>query len=354
MNIRKILPLALVSTVLFNIACSSDDEIIEAQPKGAYQEGIFISNEGGFTTPTAEVSFTSNDLATVENKIYSANNNGEVLGNVLQTVGFSGDYAYLVSNVPNKIDIVNRYTFKKQATVTSNLDGARYIAFSGTQYYVTNNNFNNSIKLNVYSTDNNSFVKSISFSRAAEKVVEANGNIVVQTDGITYDANYNELPTGYTITIVKPSTNTVDKTVTLPSNGIIRDLVSYNGDAYALASDNTNSYIYKINSASGAFTTTTLTGIPKVQRLRIESNKFYFVNSSNKIYSMDINSTTVPTAPLLTAPGYLYGFNVIDGRIYTSDASFTADSKVYVYSAGNGSLIKSFNTGIGTNGFYKN
>ncbi|PJJ67693.1 hypothetical protein [Chryseobacterium geocarposphaerae] len=354
MNIRKILPLALVSTFLFNIACSSDDEIIETQPKGAYQEGIFISNEGGFTTPTAEVSFTSNDLSTVGNKIYSANNNGEVLGNVLQTIGFNGDYAYLVSNVPNKIDIVNRYTFKKQATVTSNLDGARYIAFSGNQYYVTNNNFSNSIKLNVYSTDNNSFVKSISFSRAAEKVVEANGNIVVQTDGITYDANYNELPTGYTVTIVKPSTNTVDKTVTLPSNGIIRDLVSYNGDAYALASDNTNSYIYKINSASGAFTTTTLTGIPKVQRLKIESNKFYFVNSTNKIYSMDINSTTAPTAPLLTAPGYLYGFNVIDGRIYTSDASFTADSKVYVYSASNGSLIKSFNTGIGTNGFYKN
>lgn len=353
MNIRKFLPFVFASTFIFNVSCSNDDDTVEV-PKGAYQEGIFITNEGGFTTPTADVSFATNDLGTIENKIYSGNNNGEILGNVLQSMDFSGDYAYLVSNVPSKIDIVNRYTFKKQASITANLDGARYIAFSGNQYYVTNNNYSSSIKLNVYNKENNSFVKSINFDRAAEKVVEAGGNIIVQTDGVTYDSSFNELPTGYTITIVKPSTNTVDKIITLPANGIIRDLISYNGDAYALASDNANSYIYKINPISGTFTTTALTGIPQVQKLRIDSNKFYFVDNSNKIYTMDLNSSVIPTNQLVTATGYLYGFNVIDGKIYVSDASFTADSKVFVYSASNGSLLKSFNTGIGTNGFYKN
>lgn len=352
MNIRKILTLAFAATLLFNVSCSSDSDDVVLET--TFENGILITNEGGFTTPTAEVSFVTNDLSAVANKIYSGKNN-EVLGNVLQTIGFDGNNAYLVSNVPNKIDIVNRYTFKKQATVTTNLQNPRYIAFSGNQYYVTNNNFFDVMKLNVYNKDN-SFVKSISFARSAEKVVEANGNIVVQTDGVTYESTppYSELPTGYTITIVKSSTNVVDKTVTLPSNGIIRDLISYNGDAYVLASDNTNSYIYKINSTTGAYTTTMLTAIPQAQKLRIDANKFYFFNSSNKIYSMTVGSTTVPTTPIVTTTGNLYGFNVIDGKIFASDASFTADSKVNVYNATNGSLLKTFTTGIGTNGFYKN
>ncbi|MEI7487295.1 MAG: hypothetical protein WCJ72_07760 [Chryseobacterium sp.] len=352
MNIRKILTLAFAATLLFNVSCSSDSDDVVLET--TFENGILITNEGGFTTPTAEVSFVTNDLSAVANKIYSGKNN-EVLGNVLQTIGFDGNNAYLVSNVPNKIDIVNRYTFKKQATVTTNLQNPRYIAFSGNQYFVTNNNFFDVMKLNVYNKDN-SFVKSISFARSAEKVVEANGNIVVQTDGVTYESipPYSELPTGYTITIVKASTNVVDRTVTLPSNGIIRDLISYNGDAYVLASDNTNSYIYKINSTTGAYTTTMLTAIPQAQKLRIDANKFYFTNSSNKIYSMTVGSTTVPTTPIVTTTGNLYGFNVIDGKIFASDASFTADSKVNVYNATNGSLLKTFTTGIGTNGFYKN
>lgn len=351
---RKILSLVFASALLFNVACSDDNNDYVIDSKGTYENGIFIVNEGGFSTPTAEVSFISNDLGTLDNKIYARNNSNEILGNVLQTIGFNGDNAYLVSNVPNKIDIVNRYSFKKQATVTANLSNPRYIAFSGNQYYVTNNNFFDVMKLNVYNNDN-SFVKSISFDRSAEKVVEAGGNIIVQTDGITYETTppYNELPTGYTITIVKPSTNTVDKTVTLPSNGIIRDLISYNGSAYVLASSNTNSYIYKINPSTGTFTTATITGLPQVQKLRADGNKFYFSDNGNKIYSMNVDST-LPSAPIVTTPGNLYGFNVIDGRIYASDASFTADSKVNVYNATNGSLLKSFTTGIGTSGFYKN
>lgn len=352
MNFKKILPFLFASALLFNVACN-DDDFVEQEKILAYENGILIANEGGFTTPTSEVSFVSNDFATFENKIYGKNNNNEILGNVLQSIGFSGENAYLVSNVPNKIDIVNRYTFKKVNTVTANLDNPRYIAFSGSNYYVTNNNFFDVMKLNVYNTANNGFVTSISFPRSAEKVVEANGRIVVQTDGVTYDSSFNELASGYSLTIVNPSTNAVATTVTLPSNGIIRDLISYNGDAYVLASSNTASYIYKVNTTAGTFTTTTLT-LGKVQKLRIDANKFYFNDSTNKIYAMDLNSTTTPTAPIVTATGYLYGFNVIDGKIYVSDANFSGDSKVNIYNVNGGALLKTLTTGIGTNGFYKN
>ncbi|WP_294287906.1 hypothetical protein [uncultured Chryseobacterium sp.] len=358
MKIRKILSLAFASALLFNIACSDDEFVMETQ-KTDYTNGIIIANEGGFTTPTSDVSYVSNDLAALQNGIYAANNNKEILGSVLQTIGFRGDNAYLVMNTPNKIEIVNRQTFKKQATVTANLDNPRYIAYSGSQYYVTNNNFGSVKKLNVYNSSDNSFVKSINFDRYAEKVVEAGGNIVVQTDGVYYDSTppYASHPTGNTITIINTSSNSVATTVSLPNNGaIIKDLVSYNGSAYVLTSNDTASYIYKINTATGAYQTTTLTTIPQVQKLKIDSDKFYFVDYS-KVYSMSITSTTAPTAALVSLTGVtnLYGFNVIDGRLYIADAkNFTSDSKVSVYNANNGTLLTSFNTGIATNGFYKN
>ncbi len=353
MNIRKILPLALLSALLFSVSCSNDSDFDNGNMiPSTYESGILIANEGGYSTPTADVSFVSDNLTYEFNKIYT-NNNKEELGKVLQSIGIYGDRAYLVSNIPNKIDIVNRFTFKKQATVTTNLDNARYIAFSNDKYYVTNNNFTTipSVrKLNVYNISDNSFVTSIDFPRYAEKVVQAEGNIIVQTDGVAYPApTYNPVPTGYTVTVVKPSTNVVAQTIILPSNGMIKDLIAYKGIAYVLASDDTNSYIYKINSVAGTYTTTTLTGIPKVKKLRADNDKFYFITDANKVYGMAVGSTTIPTTPIVTAGG-----DAIDGRIFASEASFTSDSKVNVYNATSGALIKNFTTGVGTNGFYKN
>lgn len=353
MNIKRILPLAFASIMLFNVSCSSDNDTETIETQVNYGNGILVSNEGGFTKPTSDITFISNNLGTVYNNIYVANN-GEAFGKVLQSVGFSGDKAYLVANIPNKIDIVNRYTFKKQTTITENLDNPRYIAFSGNKYFVTNNNFSGKKKLNAYNISDNAYLGSIEFPRMAEKVVEAEGNIIVQTDGVGYDAAFNELPTGYTISVVNPSTMVNPTTITLPAKGIIKDLIAYNGIAYVLVADTTDSYIYKINSVAGSYTTTTLTGIADVQKLRADKNNFYFITGSNNIYNMTIGSTLVSNVPIVKASGNVYGFDVIDGRIFASDASFTEDGKVNVYNALDGTLLKTFTAGVGTNGFYKN
>lgn len=359
MNIKRILPLAFASMMLFNVSCSSDNdyiEVIEKPQSGLYENGILVSNEGGFTKPTSDVTFITNNLGTVYTNIYANNNGSEAFGKVLQSIGFSGDKAYLVANSPSKVEIVNRYTFKKQFVLNENLDGPRYIAFSGNKYFVTNNNFAGGTKLNAYNISDNAFVASVGFPRYAEKVVEAEGNIIVQTDGIGYDTNppYNSFATGYTISVVNPSTMVNPKTITLPAKGIIKDLIAYKGIAYVLVSDTTDSYIYKINSVAGNYTTTTLTGIADVQKLRADDNKFYFITGSNNIYDMTVGSSFVYKVPIVKASGNVYGFDVIDGRIFASAASFTEDGKVNVYDALTGTLLKTFTAGIGTNGFYKN
>lgn len=348
MKLSKIFASAFAFTLLFNISCRNEDPVVEV-PKGAYENGILIANEGGFSTPTASVTFLPNDLSAQEDNIYGKNNNNENLGNVFQSIGFKNDNAFLVMNVPNKIEVVNRYTFKKTATISANLEQPRYIAFTGNYTYVTNNNFYDVMKLNIYDAGN-SFVKSISFDRYAEKVVASDGFVYVQTDGITYDSNYNELPTGHTITRINPSNNQVDKTITLTDNGAIRDMIADENTVYVLSSDNNQTYLYKIAAKTATVEQIALPGITNAAKLAIENNKIYFVTAAKKLYSMNGN-TVVPMFGFETRN--IYGFNVIDGKVYIADPSFSANSITRVYNT-SGTLLKTLTTGIGTNGFYKN
>ena len=345
MKISKLLSALFAATLLFTTSCRTDDPIDEPQPKGAYENGIFLSNEGNFGSPTATVSFISNDLS-IENKIYSANNGGAALGDVLQNIGVNGDNAYLILNNSNKIEIVNRYTFKKVATVSDQVSQPRYIAFAGNNFYVTNSSGSSKF-VNVYNSTTNAFVKKIDLTSSGERIVEASGKIFVQ------NASFGS---GNKITIINPTANTVEKEVTVP-NGNIKKTISTGGNVYTIASTSTDSYIYKLSPTGAISSTITLTGIANGNNLEIDGTKFFF-SSGAKVYSMDLSSTVIPTTPVLTLTdnswSALYGFSVIDGKIYISNANgFTADSTVEIYSTA-GTLLKTVTAGRGTNGFYKN
>lgn len=346
MKFSKILSSVLALTLLFNISCRTEsDEPIEL-PKGAYENGIFVLNEGNFGTPSASVTFLSNDLATIEQDVYKKNN-GTDLGDVLQTLTYNGDNAYLVLNNSNKITVVNRYTFKKTGEITAQINQPRYISIANNFIYVTNDEYLGPKSVTIYKLSDLSFVKKIAFTDTAERIVEAGGTIFVQ------NATYGF---GNTLTRINPATNEVASVVTLP-NGNINKTISNNSTVYTIAAGTTDSYIYQISAAGTITKTTTLTGISNATNLDIDGGKYYF-SSGNKVYSMDMSATVTPTTPIVTATGgpysALYGFNAINGKIYTSDANgFTADSKVTVYST-TGSVIKTFEAGRATNGFFQN
>lgn len=349
MKFSKILASAFALSLLFNVSCRNDDPIVDEVPKGAYENGIIITNEGGFSTPTSSAEFVSADLSQQESNIFGKNNNGEILGNVFQSVGFKDDLAYLVLNVPNKVEIVNRYTFKKTATITANLETPRYITFSGGNTYITNNNFFDVRKVNVYDK-NNAFVKSINFDRYAEKITTSGNYVYVQTDGSTYDTAYNELPTGHTISRINPATNEVDKVITLNDELIIKDMISDANYVYVITSDATKSYLYRITASTGVAEQIDLGSAAGAQKLAMDQNKLYFLTSTKKVYG--VAGTTATEMFTITADN-IYGFNVIDGNTYIADPTFSTDSKVRIYGP-SGTLLKTLTTGIGTNGFYKN
>lgn len=348
MKINKILSAVFGAALLFTVSCN-DDPIIEI-PKGAYEDGILITNEGNMGASNASVSFVSNDLGTVEQNIYKTNNNNEDLGDVLQAVGYYQNYAFLVLNNSNKIKIVDRYSFKKVNEITNQINQPRYITFNGNYLYVTNDEYMGPKYVSVYNILDLSFVKKIDMTETTERIVSVGNNVFVQHSSYGY---------GNKISYINGSSATVQSEITVP-NGQIQNIISDNSNLYAITSDasSADSYIYQYSSTGALVKTTTLTGIANAANLNLDNGKFYF-NSGMKIYSMDVNSSTVPATLLVTATessaySGLYGFKVIDGKIFTSDANgFTADSKITVYSS-TGSVLKTFDGGRITNGFYKN
>lgn len=349
MKFSKLFAGLFAATLLFNVACK-DDEVFE--DKGTFDKGYLITNEGSFTHNNAEVSFVSDDLATVQNDIYKTTNANEPLGDVLQSIAFDGVNAYLVVNNSNKIQVVNRYGFKKLATITSNLQGPRNIAFAGNYMYVTNNNFFSSYYVSIYNKSDLSFVKKMTFDRYAEKIVEASGNVLVQTDGVSYSTG-SAVVTGHSISILKSSNNELLKEVTLPDSGEIKDLGSKDGFGYALSSTYTDSYLYKINALTGDVTNIALAGVAGAEKMRISGDTFYFLDGLGNVYAKSISANTAATK-IFTIPYYVYGFDIVDGKIFASDAKdFSSASEVNVYSL-TGQKLKTFNTGVAASNFYKN
>ena len=344
MKMTKLFSMLLAISLLFNISCTEDDPIVT--PKGAYENGFLVANEGNFGSPNASVSFISKDLSTIENNIFSSNNSNAALGDVLQSIGFSGDWAYFVANNSNKVVVANRYTMKKEAEMTSEINQPRYIAFANNFIYVTNDAYGGDKFLSIFKNSDRSFVKKIPFTETTERVVEAGAKIFVQ------HASYGF---GNKISVVETSGNTVSSTITLPA-GQINKIVSNNSSVYAIAADGTNSYIYQYSSAGSLVKTTNLTGLSNATNLDIEGTDFYFSNGT-QIYKMAMNATTVPSSIITVTDNSwstLYGMNVIDGKIFTSDANgATADSKITVYST-SGNVLKTFDAGRSTNGFYQN
>ncbi|MBT2622774.1 DUF5074 domain-containing protein [Chryseobacterium sp. ISL-6] len=345
MKITKLLQLLFATILLFNISCSNNDD--DTLPVITYENGFLIANEGNFGKPNAEVTFVSRDLTFSQNSIFSKNN-GTQLGDVLQSVAFNGDKAYLLLNNSNKIQVVNRYTFKSTGTITDQIDQPRYVAVTTNNVYVTNDKYNGAKYVSIYKSSDLSFVKKITFNDAVERIVEAGGNIFVQNASFGF---------GNKITYINTSNNEIQSVITLP-NGNINRTISYNGNVYVIASEATDSYIYQISNTGNITKTTTLTGIANATNLQIDGGKYFF-SSANKVYSMNMTSNITPTTPIITAVDggqyyTLYGFSVVDGKIFTSDVkNFTEDSEITVYTT-SGSKIKSFTTGKGSNGVYLN
>ncbi len=352
---NKLIFTVLASSILF-VSCDNDSDP-DVAPRGNYDGGVFVLNEGNFGSPNGTVSYLSNDFQ-LENNVFSLVNPTMVLGEIPQNIGFNGDLAYIVVNVSNKIEVVNRYTFKSVATISADLSNPRYIAFANGKGYVTN------WGSGADTTDDYVAVINLASNSVASKIPVVEGpEKIIENDGKLYVAHRGGWGQGNSVSVINSGTNTV--TTNLLVGDAPSGLEKQNGVLYVLcdgrpsyAAPETAGKLVKINLNTNTVTSTiNFDGLTHPSNLDIDNNKIYYTVGSS-VYVTTPTATTLPVTAAfnMTAQGVLsaYGFAVKDNNIYVADAGNYADPGiVYVYSS-TGAVLNQFTVGTSPNGFYFN
>ena len=351
MKIRNVFfPLLIIG---LSWSCSNDDEEIH-EPMGDYANGILVSNEGPFSNGTGTVTFISEDLSVVNNGIYKMTND-EDLGNVVQSIGFTENEAFIVANVSNKINVVNRYTFEKIASITDGLNNPRYFIEANGKGYVTNwgdtadetDDFVAIINLQNYTVEG-----TISVILGPEAILAKDNTVYVAHQGAWGQNNK--------VSVINTSSNELIKTLTVGDvpNSMQLDA---SGNLWVLASgkpaytgDETAGVLTKINTVTNEvdnniqFETT-----QHPSSLNLDGGILYY-RLGDTVFEQSLSATSLNMETVLEGVSF-YTMVVNNGRLYGTDAGdYASNGTLTVYDLNTELTIKALTVGIIPGGIYFN
>ena len=351
MKIRNVFfPLLIIG---LSWSCSNDDEEIQ-EPMGDYANGILVSNEGPFSNGTGTVTFISEDLSVVNNGIYKMTND-EDLGNVVQSIGFTENEAFIVANVSNKINVVNRYTFEKIASITDGLNNPRYFIEANGKGYVTNwgdtadetDDFVAIINLQNYTVEG-----TISVILGPEAILAKDNTVYVAHQGAWGQNNK--------VSVINTTSNELIKTLTVGDvpNSMQLDA---SGNLWVLASgkpaytgDETAGVLTKINTGTNEvdnsfqFETT-----QHPSSLNLDAGILYY-RLGDTVFEQSLSATSLNMETVLEGVSF-YTMVVNNGRLYGTDAGdYASNGTLTVYNLNTELTIKALTVGIIPGGIYFN
>jgi len=342
--------LVALSVSLF-VSCSNDDD--NNDPKGVYDNGFFILNEGN--SGGGSVSFASDDLANFTADVYKTVNPTDIAGVYLQNIFFDGDKAYIIAGGSNVINVVNRYTFKLIAKVETGLTNPRYGVVKDGKAYVTNANTYSYINPATGNTDDYIAVIDLATNKVESKIeLGATANrILLENNKLYITDSSNDK-----VLVINPATKALETPVTIGFSGDSMEVKD--GTLYVLRApygDN-RSEIVKVKLSDKSVTKITFpASLDRAGYLDIYNDKIYYT-SNKSVYAITTTATAASTTAIATATlpagGSIYGFAVNNDKIYIADGGdFGSNSKAYIYNL-SGSLQKELTVGVGPNGFYFN
>lgn len=316
MNITKHLVVAL-SLMILSFSCSNDDDNNQPEPKGAYENGILITNEGNYGQGNGSVSFISDDFSYAENNLFSTVN-GTPLGDTVQSIGFHEDLAYVVVNNSQKIEVVNRYNFKSVATIDSGLSNPRYITFISGKGYVTNWGDGSDPSddfVAVINLETNTVSSTISVEEGPEKIVSSGTTIYVAHGG---GFNQNNI-----LSVINPTSNAVT-TITVGDvpNSMVFDnqgaLYVLSGGIPAWKENETAGKLSVINTTTNTVSSTlNFEAGQHPSNLAFGDSLYYYMN--NEVYKLAPGGATLPTSSEIQSVNFNY-MTIHNGILYGVDA----------------------------------
>lgn len=346
----------LMVIFLISISCERDKGIaIFEYEKSA---GVFILNEGNFTSGNSSLSFYEPALKKLSNDVFY-NANGFPVGDALQSISFNDTTAYLCISNSAKVFVFNSRSFKHIKTIP-NLVAPRYLkVINSEKAYISDlyspyisimnlktNEISGSIRIG-HSTENFVtygdllFVNSWSYN---DKIYILNSNTDILLDSITVRK--------------QPNSMVIDKNNKL---WVLSD-GGYDGSPYGQV----NAALTKINvdnfSVEKIFEFKDIHNSPVKLCINPGADSLFFLSGGwgkNKdieggVFAFSIADESLPTKAFIKENNKNFYGLAIDpesSHIYCSDALDYLQSG-YVYSfAPNGTAIDSFKVGIAPGGF---
>lgn len=355
----KIKHLLLVFTCIFLFQSCDDDEDCcpVPEPEAEFVSGIFVLNEGNFGSGNASVNFINPEDESNRSQAFS-DINGFSLGDTAQSIEMHEDFAIIVVNVSNKIEIVNRYTFESLGTINSNLSNPRYAEVLEDKLYVSNwgDGMNpDDDYVAVFDLSDLSFIDSIAVAEGPEKLIAYSETLYVAHKG---GFSFNDI-----LSLIDAESNTVTKEIEvgdLPNSMVLNgnDLWVLSAGKPSYADEETAGELSRIdlnqNEVIESFEFADNTMHP--DNLSLASNSLY-LTIGKSVYNYEIGGN-LPIEPEFTLDevSVLYGFEIYDNKIYVASPQpdFTGNGDLYIYDLNNGSLLDQYSAGINPNGIYFN
>ena len=341
--------LLLISIGFFLFSCNKNED---TKPTGQFSNTVFIVNEGPFPTGTGTISAYNRETGEVTADIFETVN-GRPLGNIVQSMAIHGDYAWIMVNNSNKIEVVTVDDFKSVITIDS-IGSPRYAVFKDQKAYVSS--WDN--KIYIIDTESYQVTGEISTGSGPDELVIAGDYLfAVNTGGWGADstitwANINNIAeTGELELSDRPCSLVVDKNQDL---WVLCAGKGYNG--YPDPLNDTRAVLYCIDPETRSvlrddfFPSTDIH--PDNLVISKDGADLYFTLPSG-IYTVSVDPT-LPESAVVDATVMYYGLGIdpVSGLLFASDPlDFGQNGYVYVFDPEDGSTVASFQAGIAPNGF---
>ncbi|MBL4745527.1 MAG: YncE family protein [Flavobacteriaceae bacterium] len=323
--------------------------------KGKYLGGIIVTNEGPFQNGSASVMHLSDDLSVVTDAIYKKENGLDV-GNILQSLLLHGDQAFLVLNNSQKIEVVNRYTFINENTISEHLINPRYAAVINDKLYVSNwgdTGVDTDDYIAVFDVETLDYEMSISVVLGPENM-EVIGNTLYVAHQGAYGYNNK-------ISVINTLTNTVASEITVgdvPNSMAVDsegDLWVLCGGIPSWTGNETFGSLHKINAATNVVSTTFNMENAHPGYLTIDGGTIFYAKGAN-VYMMMNTATELPTnVHIETEAASLYSLTANSGHLFATDAKdYASKGTLFVYDYLTKETVSTITTGILPNGVYFN
>lgn len=335
MKLNKLAIMALAIGVTFTSCSNDDDATATVNSSRDYENGILISHEGNFNMGNASVSYISNDFATVENNVFS-NVNNTPLGDTAQSIAFNGDFAYIILNVSNTIEVVNRYTFESIARINTSVINPRYMAVVNGKGYVSAwGDFSDTTDdaIMVVDLTTNTISSTISTNYLPEEIIAVGSKVFVATGIFGY---------GNDVDVINTITDQNEGSITVGNSPNSLQLDS-NGDLWVLSSDN----LIEINPNTNLVMQTIAlnSSITSPSKLNFDNGNFYLYNGGS-VYKMNETASTLPINEEFNGVSF-YDMSVKNGILYGVDAgNFASPGTLKIYDLTTNTQIQSITVDI--------